>query len=58
MAKKKPQDDDRVLVIAAAGFRYEGKLCRTGDPVRMTPEDAADMLALHMVRRPTVEAAA
>jgi hypothetical protein len=58
MAKRpKPRDDELVTVIVATGFRHNGAYVRTGDTVQMTPREAADMAALHMVRLPKREAA-
>jgi hypothetical protein len=58
MAKRpKAKDADTVTVIVAAGFRHHGEYVRIGDIIEMDRKEAADMLALCMVRRPPREAA-
>jgi hypothetical protein len=50
MAKKPKRDDDTVLVMAAAGFKYDDQYIRTGETVRMRKADAEEMALLNMVR--------
>jgi hypothetical protein len=58
MAKRpKTTDDELVTVIVAAGFRHHGEYVRAGDTIQMERKEAADMMALNMVRMPRREAA-
>lgn len=46
--RKTPPDDDRVLVMASAGFKHDGRYIRSGETVEVSGAEARDLAALNM----------
>lgn len=48
--KTATDDDDRVMVMASAGFKHDGRYIRSGETCYVSAAEARDLAALNMAR--------